>query len=99
MGFVDASEIRRRFDALYAGPDGPVSEKPTRAAQVLRDTAGCLAKVVLPIVSLVAVLRSKRHCPAEGALPGRDSRIKECLKRKTSKIDRRIDPAPAWSSR
>ncbi len=61
MGFVDASEIPTTFfDApYYAGPDGPVSEKPyALLRQVLRDTGKVgLAKVVLrDREDLVAVL-------------------------------------------
>src|SRR2546422_425581 len=61
LGFVDSSEIPTTFfDApYYAGPDGPVSEKPyALLRQVLRDTGKVgLAKVVLrDREDLVAVL-------------------------------------------
>ena len=77
MGFVDASEIPPTFyDApYYAGPDGPVSEKPyALLRQVLKDTGKVgLAKVVLrDREDLVAVfpheegiVLQKLHYPAE----------------------------------
>ena len=77
MGFVDASEIPPTFyDApYYAGPDGPVSEKPyALLRQVLKDTGKVgLAKVVLrDREDLIAVfphengiVLQKLHYPAE----------------------------------
>src|SRR5258708_18765227 len=77
MGFVDASEIPTTFfDApYYAGPDGPVSEKPyALLRQVLRDTGKVgLAKVVLrdredlvPVLPLEnGIVLQKLRYPAE----------------------------------
>jgi len=100
MGFVDASEIPTTFfDApYYAGPDGPVSEKPyALLRQVLRDTGKVgLAKVVLrDREDLVAVLPLENGIVLQkAALPGGDSPASRKYLKSKARKDRQkgIDP-------